>query len=287
MSESTILLLFISGSIIGSYLNVLALRYIPDNKIILTSRTSKGRSHCQSCNATLSWYELIPIISFFIQRGRCRHCNQTLIWQYPGIEFITGLLTASIPALFLGMGVYHQSVTAFYILIISWILISYTAIVLSLIDLKHQIIPDQCNLLILFLSGVILATKTVYLSSFSFLGSYANVFLPHPNQLINAITAVIIAIALFGGIFLLSRGRGIGFGDVKLAIPLAIALGYPDVTLSFSLAFIVGAIIGISLIIRKEKTLKGAIPFGPFIIIGLYITIFYGEDLLRWYFSII
>src|SRR3989344_2445719 len=93
------LILFILGLFIGSFLNVLSLRYV-DGQPIFIRQIVGGRSRCRTCNEKLTWFELIPLLSFIIQRGKCRHCFHIISWQYPTVETITGLITAGLPLFF-------------------------------------------------------------------------------------------------------------------------------------------------------------------------------------------
>ena len=99
--------------------------------------------------------------------------------------------------------------------------------------------------------------------------------------------AVAVALILFGGIVLATRGRGMGLGDLKLAVPIALLLGWPDVILAFAASFIVGSLFAIPLLLHKIKKMSDGIPFGPFMIMGVYIAIFYGAQISAWYFSLI
>lgn len=290
----TWVVLFIFGLLIGSFLNVLALRY-SEGQPLLGRHATHGRSHCVSCQVNLKWYELVPLFSFLIQGAKCRHCLHALNWQYPVVELITGILTAAIP--------WHleqvygpwaagssDALVWFYALTGVWLLATYTAITLSAIDFRLRIIPDQSNILLGLCGLFVLIFKYVNAETASianFTGSYASVLGAPENPFLSALIAVIFVAALFGGTIYFTKGRGMGLGDLKLAIPLALLLGWPDTLLAIMSAFVIGSIIGLLLIANKRTTMKGTVPFGPFMILGVFVVMFYGESLLRWYFGLI
>lgn len=285
--------LFIAGTAIGSFLNVLALRYKEDGRLLFT-HSNGGRSHCKQCQKTLSWYELIPILSYLIQCGRCLSCKTLLTLQYPVIELAAGVLTALLPTIlsaqmkvdFLGQG--GISTASTWAIIALWLIITYTLLVIASIDMRLSIIPNQANAL-LFISGLglltIYAIEQVPMLNMS--GSYGLFlgFLEHPWYA--SLLGGLFSLVLFGGIVLLTKERGMGMGDVKLAIPLGIIVGWPTVFLMTVISFSIGAIVGLAMIARKKTTLKGMLPFGPFLVLGFFATVFFGETILRWYFSIL
>ena len=285
--------LFVFGLIIGSFLNVIALRYAA-NQPLLAVKIIGGRSHCQTCQVGLRWYELVPVLSFLVQGARCRHCRHALNWQYPIVELATALITSSLPLLlYTTLGA--QQVAArggsliwFYALAGLWLLASYTLITLAAIDLRLSIIPDQANILLITLGIAIAAINYLHFKSATphFSGSYGVFLGGVGNPLMSGLVGALIGFLFFGAIIFFTKGRGMGLGDLKLAVPLGILLGWPDVALCFASAFIIGTIVAIPLLAQKTKTLKQAIPFGPFLVLGVFVAIFYGESILRWYFSI-
>ncbi len=302
------LYLFIAGLLIGSFLNVVGLRYTPGNKI-LSPKHIGGRSHCVDCQTTLAWYELVPLFSFLIQKGTCRHCSHSLNWQYPIVEFVTGLLTAGIPWFaYTYFNIYATSLMGgpigwFYGFVALWLLVAYTLIVISIIDLRYARIPDQANILLGLLGVGIIWLKASYplyfLYNGTMSGSYGLIFGFQQTLIINTLMAVVFALVTFGAIIFITRQkkdlengveadleRGMGLGDLKLAVALALILGWPDILVAISSAFIIGAVFGLILMLGGKKTMKDGVPFGPFIALGALVALFYGESLLRWYFSL-
>lgn len=293
----TYLLLFILGLLIGSFLNVISLRYQADGPL-LGRHVTHGRSQCRDCSVSLRWYELVPLFSFIVQGAKCRHCKHSLNWQYPIVELVTGILTAAVPWLlfsWLPAGSFAlatgSSIYSFYLVVGLWLLAGYTFITLSAIDFRLGIIPDQCNILLGAIGLIFVCLKQFTTGLFpqdaSFLGSYATVLGLPDNAFLGALIALAVALALFGGTIYFSKGRGMGMGDLKLALPVALMLGWPDSLIAFMAAFVVGSLFGLLIALQRKKLFKQTMPFGPFIVIGVYVVMFYGESLTRWYFSLI
>jgi leader peptidase (prepilin peptidase)/N-methyltransferase len=280
--------LFIFGLAVGSFLNVVVLRYKEEGGLFANIY---GRSRCMHCGKTLRWYELIPLISFFAQRGRCRACGKKISWQYPIVEFLTGLIFTLVPYKIISL---YQHFYSPYLLIFIWVLAFLTLLLISAIDYRYRIIPDSLNIFIALL-GVAVFFIHGSLGDFglnngivgeSFLGSYALMFFIGNSQIVNALAGVTFGILFIGLIYLLTRGKGIGFGDVKLAAAAGLLMGWPDIALSLLLAFIVGAIVSVGLMILKRKTIHDAVPFGPFIAVGITIVFFLGYDIVNMYFRL-
>jgi len=300
----TYLFLFIFGLAIGSFLNVVSLRYRPEQKL-LDLKIIGGRSACPHCQKTLRWYELIPLLSFIVQFGKCRSCGQRLSLQYPLVEILTGLIFVFVP--YLLSSILNSQ---FSILIAVWLLIFILFLLLSIIDFRHYIIPDSINLSLAVLGVVLIIFKSmgqwsVVSSQMSFLGHYALLFdLPFfsifdsslfvdsdiirnfASVIINHLFAAIIAMAFFAAIIILTRGRAMGWGDFKLVGALGLIFGWPDILMIIFLSFIVGAVCVTPLLIRKQKTMKDAVPFGPFLIAGSALIFFFGYNIIDGYFKL-
>ena len=280
--------LFIFGLAIGSFLNVVAIRYKEGGGLFANIY---GRSRCMLCERTLRWYELIPLISFVVQRGRCRTCGEKISWQYPTVEFLAGLIFTLVPYKIISL---YQPFYPAYLPIFIWVLAFLTLLLISAIDYRHQIIPDSLNIFMALL-GVAMIFVHSSLGDFglkngmiggSFLGSYALMFFVGNSQIVNALAGAAFGALFIGLIYLLTRGNGIGFGDVKLAAAAGLLIGWPDIALSLLLAFIVGAIVGGGLMLFKRKTIHDAVPFGPFIAVGITIVFFLGYDIVNAYFRL-
>ena len=266
------LILFILGALVGSYLNVVSFRFSGDEGF---RASRKGRSRCPHCSRTLRWYELVPLLSFLVQGGKCRICHKRLSLQYPTVELTAGLVLVLIP-----WQLGWSSLT------VLWISAFLLFILIAAIDLRLGIIPDKLNILValLGLSAALLAYFDSGLET-SFLGSYALLFqLGEGSFWVHRLVGVTFGLVFFGSIYLLSRGRAMGLGDVKLAGAIGFLLGWPDIVLALVLAFLVGSIFAIPLLLMKRKTLKDALPFGPFIVAGVTLVFFFGYHIINGYF---
>lgn len=263
---------FILGLIIGSFLNVVILRYGSGISV-------NGRSFCMNCNKKLHWYELIPLFSFLIQKGKCRGCKSKISWQYPTVEILTALIFLLIFIFDLGEILQSKilllTTTTNYLLfslvIYHWIIFSILT-VLTVYDIKHKIIPDK---LVFIFIGL------------SFVGLLFG-FGPEINKL-NFLAGPILA-APFAFLWLISKGEWIGLGDAKIVLGIGWFMGLIDGLSSVILAFWIGSVFGVLLILfsklhllffkDKNFTIKSEIPFAPFLILGMILVFFFGFDVL-------
>lgn len=264
-------LLFILGLILGSFLNAIIFRYN-------TGMTPKGRSFCPNCGKKLNWLELIPVLSFILQRGKCGGCSGKISRQYPAVELTTAFL-------FVATG-YKLGITAgfesFNPLYFSYVLLVWCLlVVIAVYDLRHKIIPDGPVYAFIVLSFVGQITNKFFGQGLSTQAGGHTVL----DLLIGPILFLLMA-----SFWLVSRGRWMGFGDAKLVLGIGLFLGFEFGISAIILGFWAGALAGISLIIlshgRKlflgsEKfTMKSEIPFGPFLIVGTMLAFFFNLDIL-------
>lgn len=250
MIESPLYLLSgLVGLIVGSYLNVLILRFGT------ARRSTTGRSVCPHCSRTLSAWELIPLVSFVWLRGRCRTCHQPISWQYPTIELLSALGSVGIVA----FGGSHFS--TLFLLMAFW-----TAVVIGLIDLRHMLIPDL---------GVLFLAASAILWQLTRPGADL-------ASLTGALIGALVGGGIFAGIVLLTRGRGMGWGDPKLGAALGILLGWPLIFIGVVFSVILGALIGMLLILSKVRGWRDPVPFGPFLLVGASLGMIWGETFLHW-----
>ncbi len=245
---------FVLGLVVGSFLNCFVYRLEKKESI-------KGRSFCPNCRHQLSWHDLFPIFSFLFLMGKCRHCKKKISWQYPAVEVATAMIFLLIFSALSGPApVWNFLGLAFLFYIAS------SLVIIFIYDLKHYIIPDR----VLF-PAIIITIIYRLLENFPLF--------------LNYFWAVAVASGFFLFIFLISRGRWMGFGDVKLAVLMGLLLGLPNVLVALFLAFFFGAVIGVILMVRGKKKLKSEIPFGPFLILGTFITLLWGNLIVAWYLS--
>lgn len=246
-----VFIVFILGCSIGSFLNVLIDRLPVGQDIV------RGRSHCDHCKRTLSWYELIPIGSWVIQFGKSRCCGKPLSIQYPFVELVTGFVFVLLYVLFFTTP----------LLFIAYCCISVAVIVLFGTDLKFELLPTP--ILILWGVGVTLRFIALHLSATELLYSYG---IPSFG-----------AGLFFFFLWLFSKGRAMGDGDMWLAVLIGLVTGYPGIIIALYVAFLTGAAVGVILILGKFKTLKSHIPFGPFLLFSMVIERFFGNILYAWW----
>ena len=248
--------IFVLGLVIGSFLNAFIYRMEKEKSVV------KGRSFCPHCKHTLSWYDLIPLVSFLLLKGACRYCSKKISFQYPAVELATGLLFLAV-LFFQGAGIVG---------LLFGLFIAAVFVVIFVYDLKHYLIPD-----IVVYAGI--AASLLYLGALS-------VF-TEGIPLIGGVVAAVIASGFFLSLFLVSRGKWMGFGDVKLGFLMGLVVGFPNILVALLIAFIVGAITGVILIYLKRKTMKAEVPFGPFLILGTFIAWFWGTELVNFYLGLL
>lgn len=243
------LFLFVFGLLIGSFLNVVILRMNTGRSI------HAGRSACMRCARPLSWYELVPVFSFLALRGKCRGCRTSISFQYPVVELVTGLLFVVLYASIVVKGDF----SAF-----SWLSYLFTLIITSLLivaavyDARHKILPDTIMYPFLLLTLLAIGVKATLFSGFSWEKAIVD--------------GVWVGLPFFL-LWWLSKGRAMGFGDVKLALGIGWLLGISVGFAAVLLSFWVGAIAGLFLIgLSHGYSMKSQIPFGPFLLIGALIA---------------
>jgi len=249
--------IFFLGASVGSFLNVLIYRFHQRKNIF-------GRSFCPHCQHQLYWFDLIPIFSFFILRGRCRHCRQKISWQYPLVEFITGILF-SFSFLNLFSRFYLLDSTFYFLLFRDWIFIS-VMIFVFVYDLKYMLIEDAV---------VIPAMVAVF-----FLSLLAG------QSLFTIIAGALMSWLFFWLQYYLTKKRGLGEGDLRLGILMGIMFGWPNVLVAIFISYIIGGFVSLVLIIVGKKKLFSEIPLGPFLALGSLITMFFGPMIIDFYFNL-
>ncbi|MCU0307348.1 MAG: prepilin peptidase [Thermoleophilia bacterium] len=213
---------------------------------------SHPRSHCTACDRTLSWYELVPVVSWVIQGGRCRGCGARVPWRYPALELVSGGLAALAIVTF---GATWRGLAA--------AVLALTLVPVVVIDLEHKLIPD-----------VIVLPAAAAGLAFAVAADPARWWVP--------VTAAAGA-AAFLLILALAYPAGMGMGDVKLALLLGAVLG-SSVIPAMAVAFAAGAALGVVLLARFGRgARKMALPFGPFLAAGALVALWWGPSMLGWY----
>ena len=245
--------IIIFGLIIGSFLNVVILR-ISDFKGILF-----GRSECPHCKRKLLWYELFPVFSYIFLLGKCSGCKKTISIQYPLVEAGTALIFALI---YFHFGLSFVSCILF--------LVSCLLIVVFVYDILYQEIFDW---LVIF--AAILWVIYLLIGFFFFQAP--------SSQLLTSLYGAIALGGFLGLLAGLSREKWMGYGDIGLGALLGFILGWPNVLVGGFLAFLIGAVVGLVLIALKQSKLQSKLPFAPFLILGFYLALFWGQGIISWY----
>ena len=241
----------IFGAIMGSFLNVCSIRLPKEESIVAPG------SHCPQCKEPIKFYDNIPLVSYLLLKGRCRYCHSPISIQYPLVEGITALGSL---ILFMKFG---PSLS--YLIYFAFVA---ALIVITVIDLYHQIIPD-----VISLPGIgVGLLASLIIPQITFLNSLLGVLLGGGSLFLVA--------TLYQWLF---KREGMGGGDVKLLAMIGAFLGWKAVILTILLGSLIGSITGIIIMVSKGKDFKYAIPFGPFLSLGAVIALFYGPSLINWY----
>ncbi len=245
------------GLSLGSFLNVCIYR-IPEKKSIINPPSS-----CTACGNRIRFYDNIPLISYIILRGRCRQCGTNISIKYPLIELVTGLLSL---ALITRYNLLNNSLDRYFI----YLLFISALIVISFIDLKHQIIPDRISI-----SGIIAGLVISFFSShLEWYDSLAGIIAGGGS------------LYLFAFIFeFLTKKEGMGGGDIKLLAMIGAWMGWRSIPFIILSSSLIGTILGTIALLLSKKGLRTRIPFGPFLALGALLCLFFGKELTAWYFS--
>lgn len=256
--ELIIILLSIAlGLIVGSFLNVVILRNVSKENL-------SGRSHCPFCKTTLSGKELIPIVSFLIQKKRCLHCGKKIAWQYPLVEGLTGIIFAVTVWFFTRNNLWLSFYDLTFLTL--WLVGLAAAIIIAITDLRFKIIPNG-PLLILTLLGLLVLSLRWY---------YDGPLAAGKDFTASAIQALFLA-----SIWFFSKGRMMGLGDAKLIFATSLILGFPVSLSAFLFSFWLGGIVSLVLLISRAYGLKSQLPFGPFILLGSGLAYFFSPAFLN------
>lgn len=284
---------FLIGLSVGSFLNCLIYRL--KEKELLNNKTTKPlnrlrgffgmtikeRSYCPKCKNKLGVLDLIPVFSFIFLGGKCRYCHQKISWQYPIVELLTGVIfTVAAYQIFsldfteiLDFRFQIFEVGRLFLLFRNWFFIS-VLLFIFIYDLKYYLIPDKIILPAIIIT-LVFNTILQYCSVLKYSPSLNLNWLfysTNPNFL-NFLFAAVIGGGFFLVQFLISKGRWIGGGDIRLGVLMGLMLGWPATLFALFLAYIIGAIIGIGLIVTGKKSWQSQIPFGPFLAGATIITL--------------
>lgn len=259
-----LIIFLILGLIVGSFLNVVVYR------INLAENLVTGRSYCPHCKNKIRWYDNIPVLSFLILKAQCRDCKGKISWQYPSVEIFTGVMFAAVGWKFFDLAdVATFPATVFYLGIVSFLIAIFVY-----------------DWLFLEIPGLVLWPAIGWTIAFNLIFDWSRLSLGSNLLNLSTYSGTLAAFAAFMFFFLMvavSREKWMGMGDAYLVILLGLIVGWPNILLALMLAFSIGAIIGIVLIALGKKKMSSQIPFGPFLVAGTFITIFFSESIISWY----
>lgn len=242
-------LIFVLGLLVGSFLNVVILRLNTGRSI------ASGRSACARCNRVLTWYELVPVFSFLALRGKCRTCRLPISFQYPIVELITAVLFI---IFYIRMPLASSFSSYSWLAFLFSIVVAGLLLVAAVYDARHKILPDIIIYPFLLLSLIAISVKATLFPAFS---EGRAIF-----------DGVLVGLPFFL-LWAFSRGRLMGFGDVKLTLGIGWLLGLSAGFSAIILAFWIGAVFGLLLIaLSHNHSMKSQVPFGPFLILGTLIV---------------
>jgi leader peptidase (prepilin peptidase)/N-methyltransferase len=255
-----ILVLFFVGACVGSFLNV------------IIYRSTTGESWV-NCGKKIAWYDNIPLFSYIFLGGKCRHCKDRLSISHPVVESLLGLLF--VWWYFMGSLFFKLTQQPFVFLQpMFWLLVGILLLFILIIDYRYYIISD---------TAVFVLTCLVVVYRIALVAAG----IMQLNDLLSAVSAMAGSVLFFWLLWFLTKGKGFGFGDVKLAVPLGLLVGWPEVIIWLFSSFWLGAIVGIILIMLGKAKFGKPIPFGPFLIIGTLISLIWGNQLIGWYATLI
>jgi prepilin signal peptidase PulO-like enzyme (type II secretory pathway) len=258
-----LILIFVFGLCMGSFINMMVYRVAvkygleKENKKI----RNKTRSYCDFCGRQLKWYENIPVLSWLFQKGKSRCCRKKLPALYPIVEVLTGVLLVFFNYKY---GIISNLLYSFELIGLMRLGISLILITLlvfsAAFDLKYMILPDFSTVILIIMAflGVVFDEPNVVPYLLSGLGAMAFLYL----------------------LYLITKKKGMGFGDVKLALFMGLFLGWPKIIVAFYSAFVLGALYGIMGMMLKKVNKKSKVPFGPFLIIGFFLAWWWGEKII-------
>jgi len=285
-------MLFIFGLFFGSFINLVSDRVVKHQKLVF------DRSKCDFCGKVLGVLNLIPVFSFLFQRGKCASCGKKLSVFYPMSEIMTGLS-------FLVAGIKSNIFTDLNL--VNALLFVYLAgalcflITIFLTDAKYQLIPDKVvysGIIFVFLSLVAIYAADLYSYRQNLLadpfgkylyqsGFWNQAVIGYLKNLVFLLASSFVISLFFFALIWITKGRGMGGGDVKLGFLIGLFNGMPLNFVAIFLGFFLGAIYSVSLVLLGKKTLKDTIAFGPFLILGSVIAFLWGQELLNWYIGVL
>jgi leader peptidase (prepilin peptidase) / N-methyltransferase len=285
------MLIFILGLALGSFVNAYDWR---TSQLLSKSGGKKslknkqkysvlsGRSMCVHCQHVLTWYDLMPVISWLSLKGHCRYCKKPISAQYPTVE----LLTATLFVISYAYWPLCSSIDKCQMLNDKWQLVTFglwlliltQLVALGLYDLKRMILPSKM-LYTIYMFAVPYALVSAHLTN----GSDSSFFLL-PTPYFHLLLSTLAGGGFFWLLYQISKGKWIGGGDVRLGFLLGLIVGKPElIFLNIVLASFIGTLVSLPLLLSKKLKASSRLPFGPLLIIGCFIVVLFGKSILDWY----
>ena len=252
---------FILGLIIGSFINCLIWRLYKEESIM-------GRSYCPKCRNKIAWYDNIPVLSYLFLSGKCRHCNKGISFQYPLVEILTGILFGLV--FYINFQSFNFQISAFnfqLLTIFRDLFFISVMVIIFIYDLKWYMILDKITL-----PSIII----VY---------FLNIYLGYEWKVL--LFSGIIGGGFFLIQFIVSKGKWIGGGDIRLGFLMGVMFSWPIIILAIFIGYFIGSFISIILLILSKKKWGSKVPLGVFLTTSSIITLFWGKEILNWYLNIL
>ncbi|HON62511.1 MAG: prepilin peptidase [Bacteriovoracaceae bacterium] len=242
------------GLFIGSFLNVCIHRIPREESIVFPS------SRCPKCREKIRPWDNIPVLSYLFLRGRCRHCKEKISPRYPLVETLSALIALAM--------LYRFGLTAAFFIYYAW---ACVLLVITFIDIDYQIIPDSLSI-----GGIVVGLALVWWLPVSY-----------PEALIGLGVGAGLLIVVIYGYYFLTGKQGMGGGDVKLLGMIGVFTGWEGVLFTIFMGSLLGSLVGIPWALLQKKNMQAAIPFGPFLALGAFIHVLFGDMLIDWYFTVL
>ncbi len=260
---------FVFGTIIGSFLNVVIFR-LKDKKDFI-----HGRSKCRQCKHILKWYENIPLLSFIFLQGKCLKCKSKISWQYPLVELVTGILFLLSFLQVFNNFICVECWQAVFLLFFYWLVISWL-ILIFVYDAKYFLIPDKIS---------IPAMASVFIWQIILLWVAQDVLIL--QKLISLILGAVVVGGFFLLQFLISKGKWVGGGDIRLGVLMGLILGWQYALIALFLSYIIGMLYALVMLTLGKKKMQSKIAFGCFLSTATLIVLLWGEEILNWYLKLL
>lgn len=250
---------FIFGLFLGSFLNVVIFRLHREETFV------RGRSKCLFCHHQLHSRDLVPFFSYFYLGGKCRYCKHKFSIQYPLVELFTALSLVLVYLKIMPSEIYQTTYLQWFSLLNWWIATAFL-IIIFVYDFKYYLVAD----------AVVLPAAAIAL--------VFNVVLH--GDIYKTLLACVVGAGFFLLQFVVSRGKWIGGGDIRIGLLMGALLGWPEVLLALVLAYTLGSVVSIFLIASHKKQWTDRVPFGTFLTVATFASLLYGSEIIKWYFNL-